>query len=66
MDKNKEKKEYNSYNPTVIKKLKSKYGLTVQFIHQSLRGERNSDTSIKICEDYKIIEAELIKTLDRL
>lgn len=66
MSKNKQKKEYNKYNPTVIKKLHTKYGVTIQFIHQSLRGDRLSETSAKICEDYKIIEAELIKTLDKL
>lgn len=66
MSKNKQKKEYNKYNPTVIKKLHAKYGVTIQFIHQSLRGDRLSETSAKICEDYKIIETELIKTLDKL
>ena len=51
MDKSSKKKPYNQYNPAIIKQLKQKYGLTTQFIGQSLRGERTSDTSLKICED---------------
>lgn len=66
MSKSKQKSPYKSYNPAIIKKLKEKYGLTTQFIGQSLRGERTSDTSIKICEDYKIMEAEIKKTLKDL
>ena len=66
MNKSKEKKPYTSYNPLIIKKLKQKYGLSVQFIGQSLRGERTSDTSVKICEDFKLMETELNKTINNL
>ncbi|BFM42712.1 hypothetical protein CFS9_13530 [Flavobacterium sp. CFS9] len=66
MDKSKQKKEYASHNPVIIKKLKEKYGLTIQFINASLRGDRQSDTSIKICEDYKLMEKEINKTIQRL
>ena len=66
MNKSKQKKEYGKYNPVVIQKLKDKYGVTVQFIHQSLRGDRVSETSTRICEDYKIIETEIKKTLKDL
>lgn len=66
MNKNKQKKEYASYNPAIIKKLKAKYGLSTQFIGQSLRGDRSSDTSIKIVEDYKIMEKEIEKSLTNL
>lgn len=66
MRKNKKKGTYRTYNPAIIKKLKQKYGLTTQFIGQSLRGERNSDTSIKICEDYKKMEKEINRTLKQL
>lgn len=66
MSKNKQKKEYASYNPAIIKKLKEKYGLTTQFIGASLRGDRTSDTSTAICEDYKIMESEINKSLDKL
>ena len=62
MDKNKEKKQYASYNPLIIKKLKAKYGLTTQFIGSSLRGDRTSDTSLAICEDFKKMEKELNPT----
>jgi uncharacterized protein YlxP (DUF503 family) len=63
MDKSNQKKEYKSYNPAIIKKLKQKYGLSTQFIGQSLRGDRTSDTSTKICEDYKLMETEMNKVL---
>ncbi len=59
MSKNKQKKEYTTYNPAIIKKLKEKYGLSTQFIGQSLRGDRTSETSVKICEDYKLMEKEI-------
>jgi hypothetical protein len=66
MSKNKQKKDYASYNPAIIEKLKSKYGLTVQFIQQSLRGDRNSDTSTKICDDYKLMEKEINNAIKNL
>ncbi len=66
MDKNNKKKTYNQYNPIIIKKLKQKYGLTTQFIGQSLRGDRTCDTSLKICEDYKIMLREINKVITEL
>lgn len=66
MSKNKQKKDYNSYNPAIIKKLVEKYRFSTQFIGQSLRGERTSESSLKICEDYKLIEIEINKTIDKL
>lgn len=66
MNKNKQKKEYASYNPAIIKKLKEKYGLSTQFIGASLRGDRTSDTSTEICKDYKIMESEINKSLENL
>lgn len=66
MDKNKQKKDYASYNPAIIKKLKEKYGVTTQFIMASLRGDRTSDTSGKICEYYKLMESEITKSLEKL
>lgn len=66
MDKSKQKKDYASYNPAIIKKLKEKYGLTTQFIMASLRGDRTSDTSTEICKDYKLMEAEITKSLEKL
>ncbi|SNB02383.1 conserved hypothetical protein [Flavobacterium psychrophilum] len=66
MNKNNKKSIYNTYNPSIIKKLKEKYGLTTQFIGQSLRGDRVSDTSLKICEDYKIMQTEINKSLKNL
>ena len=66
MSKNRQKKEYASHNPAIIKKLKEKYGLTTQFINASLRGDRTSETSTKICEDYKLMEKEINKTLQKI
>jgi hypothetical protein len=66
MDKSNKKIMYNSYNPAIIKKIKAKYGLTTQFINASIRGDRNSDTSLQIVEDYKKMEQEINKTLNKL
>lgn len=65
MCENNQKKQYNSYNPAIMKKLKEKYGFSVQFIGQSLRGERTSDMSIKICEEYKQMQSEINKIINR-
>lgn len=66
MCKNKQKRDYSSYNPVIIKKLKEKYGFSVQFIGQSLRGDRTSDMSLKICEDYKLMEKEINRVIASL
>ncbi|MBY0487395.1 MAG: hypothetical protein K2P85_09460 [Flavobacteriaceae bacterium] len=63
MDKSKEKKKYNSYNSIVIKRIKEKMGLSTQFIHQSLRGDRTSETSETVKLEYARILAEVEKTL---
>ena len=49
----------------VINRLKDKYGLSTQFIHQSLRGDRVSETSEKIVADYKTLAAEVEKALNK-
>lgn len=66
MSKSNKKSEYKTYNPAIIKKLVEKYGLTTQFIGASLRGDRTSRTSTQICEDYKLMEKEINKTLNNL
>jgi hypothetical protein len=66
MDKNKQKKTLASYKPAITQKLKQKYGVTIQFINASLRGDRTSETSTKICQDYKIMEIEITKSLEKL
>ena len=63
MNKDNEKRKYNKYIPIVINRLKDKYGLSTQFIHQSLRGDRVSETSEKIVADYKILVKEVEKAL---
>ncbi|MGQ1944529.1 hypothetical protein ACT4RS_05745 [Ornithobacterium rhinotracheale] len=65
-DRKKQMKEYNSYNKDIILMLRKKYGTSPHFIYASLRGDRTSDTSIKICEDYKKAEIEINKTLQRI
>ncbi len=49
----------------VINRLKDKYGLSTQFIHQSLRGDRVSETSEKIVAEYKLLSAEVEKALNK-
>ncbi|MBP7174576.1 MAG: hypothetical protein KBA33_11020 [Cloacibacterium sp.] len=59
-------KTYNTYNKDIIKRLRKKYGTSPHFIYASLRGDRTSETSIKICEDYKVAEKEINKTLQKI
>ncbi|MCU7539570.1 hypothetical protein [Riemerella anatipestifer] len=67
MDKSTKKtKHYNIYNKDIIRKLRKKYGTSPHFIYASLRGDRTSETSIKICEDYKKAEVEINKTLAKI
>jgi len=63
MDKYNQKKKYNKYVSVVINRLKDKYGLSTQYIHQSLRGDRVSETSEKIVADYKLLVVEVEKAL---
>lgn len=56
MNKNSKKKKYESYNAEIIKNLVKKYGVSTQFIGQSLRGDRTSLTSDSIVADYKLME----------
>ena len=66
MDKSNKKAPYKIYNPAIIKKLVDKYGVTRQFIGASIRGDRTSETSTRICEDYKQMEIEINKTIKEL
>ncbi len=66
MDKATKQKEYYTYNRDIIKRLREKHGFTPRFIYASLRGERNSESSITIVEDYKKMEKEINKTLQKL
>lgn len=63
MNKDNEKGKYNKYIPIIINRLKDKYGLSTQFIHQSLRGDRTSETSEKIVAEYKLLASEVEKVL---
>lgn len=66
MDKDTKKTDYYTYNRDIIKRLREKHGFTPRFIYASLRGERSSESSIKIVEDYKKMEKEINKTLQKL
>lgn len=52
------------YNIVVIKRLMEKYGLTMRYIHQSLNGDRTSETSELIKKDYKHLCEEVDKALN--
>ena len=65
-DKQKPRKEYTIYNKDIIRMLRKKYGTSPPFIYASLRGDRNSENSIKICEDYKKALQEINKTLSKI
>ncbi|CAI9429229.1 Transposase [Candidatus Ornithobacterium hominis] len=67
MDKDtKKSKHYNAYNRDIVRRIREKYGVTPHFIYASLRGDRNSETSIKICEDYKKAERVINQTLNKI
>jgi uncharacterized protein YlxP (DUF503 family) len=66
MSKATKKKQQNQYNPAILKRLKEKYNVTVQFITASIRGDRNSNTSIDICADYKKMENEVNKAIKKI
>ena len=67
MDKSTQKSRYGrKYKREILQALEHKYGVTSQFIRQSLRGDRTSDTSIAICDDYKKMETALNKALSEV
>lgn len=66
MDKNRKNKSYNIYNKDIIKRLVEKYETTPHFIYASLRGDRVSQTSIQICEDYKKMKKRINEVLQSL
>ncbi len=66
MSKGRKTKPYAIYNKSIIKRLKEKHGFTSTFIYASLRGDRTSESSNKICKDYKLMEIEVNKTLKKL
>lgn len=66
MDKTTKQKEYYTYNRDIIKRLREKHGFTPRFIYASLRGDRTSESAGKIVEDYKKMEKEINKTLQKL
>lgn len=66
MNKDKETTPYYTYNKAIIARLKQKHGFSSRFIYASLRGERTSESSTEICKQYKKMESEINKTLNKL
>jgi hypothetical protein len=66
MSKDRKTKQYSIYDKSIIARLKQKHGFTSHFIYASLRGDRTSESSLKICEDYKNMEKEVTKMLNKL
>lgn len=54
----------NSYNPKTLLYLLEKYGVTMRYVRQSIKGERTGLLSLKIREEYETIEASLVSSLD--
>ncbi len=57
-------KTKNTYNAEILKKLKSKYGVSKRFITMSLKGDRVSETSEAIVKDYAVIEKAMTEAIN--
>ena len=66
MNKDIKRKVYEPINKEVLKRLKEKHGFTARFIYASIRGERTSESSTKILNDYKKMNLEINKTLQKI
>ena len=66
MNKDNKRKVHETINKEILKRLKEKYGFTSRFIYASIRGERTSESSTKIIEDFKKMKLEINKTLKNL
>ncbi|RLJ34194.1 MULTISPECIES: hypothetical protein [Chryseobacterium] len=66
MDKDKKTKQYNGYNKDIIRRLKQKHGFTARFIYASLRGNRTSDSSTKIVDDYNKMKKAIQQVLNNI
>lgn len=51
------------FNHLAVKRLAVKYGLTEYYIRQSIKGDRNSETSDKIRKEYKTLCIKLDKVM---
>lgn len=65
MDKETKKNKRYTYNQEIIKTLSAKHGFTTYFIRQCLSGHRDSITADTIKSDYKKLESELNKTIEK-
>lgn len=70
MSENKEKKpvtrQTRRYNVQVIEKLAVLHNCSIDFVRQSVRGDRNSETSETIRKDYKLLCEEVEVALNTL
>lgn len=53
------------YNKLVVNRLIEKHGFSKMYIHQSLREERNSESSEKIRKDYAAMCKEVEEVLNK-
>lgn len=60
------RKKFEPLNPIILKRLKEKHGFSSRFIYMSIRGERTSESSVKIVDDYKNMTVELNKIIEKL
>lgn len=66
MDKDNKTKQYSGYNKDIIRRLKQKHGFTARFIYASLRGNRTSDSSTKIVDDYNKMKKAIQQVLNNI
>lgn len=60
------RKKFEPLNPIILKRLKEKHGFSSRFIYMSIRGERTSESSSKIVDDYKNMTLEIKKVIEKL
>ena len=66
MNKDIKRKVYEPINKEVLKRLKEKHGFTSRFVYAAIRGERTSESATRIVEDYKKMNIEINKTLQKI
>ena len=60
------RKKFEPLNPIILKRLKEKHGFSSRFIYMAIRGERTSESSVKIADDYKNMTLEINKVIEKL
>lgn len=60
------RKKFEPLNPIILKRLREKHGFSSRYIYMSIRGERTSESAVKIVADYNKMKIELNKTINKL